>query len=569
MISSSKRLSFPALAALALVAAGCSYSGEGQIPCVDNSSCPSDYPVCGSAGKCVAGSSNTKVSVRIIGVAGKQSGDPVRGTVTVQVSAQSASGVRLLSLTGGAQTFAPAAGSAGPVYDIAVDTTKLAEGPVSLIATVTPGDPSVEPLPSAAFIFTVDNTAPVLTAPATLPPAKLGSLVNLDVTASESVRPLAADVLFSGDVIGQAIELSAPTVNVHHLGFAVVLGSPAGTYTFRLTATDLAGNPTAAAVTTQFSVAAAPSATLTVDTANITVGGSAHLTTTFANGSGAISANPADATLPGTLTTGQQVTVSPAVTTVYTLTVTNAAGAIATSTASVFVGQNVAVTLAAPGPSTPGQSVNLTANVGANATQAFVVPGNLSVIADGANHPVVVSPDVTTTFTLVATNNAGQEFRATATVVVTQPALASFAGPDVLTTGTAPTFTVQFTPATASTTVSPGCTGGAVTGTSPASRTFTCPSITANTTYTAAVALGTASVQATITVQVAPLPTAALVASATEVAKGSTITLTPTFSGASSYIADDASVHILDNPTSAVATSAIAVSRTTHTRWWY
>jgi len=31
--------------------------------------------------------------------------------------------------------------------------------------------------------------------------------------------------------------------------------------------------------------------------------------------------------------------------------------------------------------------VNLTANVGANATHAFIVPGNLSVIADGANHP--------------------------------------------------------------------------------------------------------------------------------------------------------------------------------------
>jgi len=153
------------------------------------------------------------------------------------------------------------------------------------------------------------------------------------------------------------------------------------------------------------------------------VGGSAHLTTTFANGSGIISANPADATLPGTLTTGQQVTVSPTVTTLYTLTVTNAAGAIATSIATVFVGQNVLATLVAPGPSTPGQSVNLTANVGANATQAFVVPGNLGVIADGANHPVVVSPDVTTTFTLVATNSAGQEFRATATVVVTQPAL--------------------------------------------------------------------------------------------------------------------------------------------------
>jgi len=504
MIDSSKKLLLQALSVLALAAAGC--TGAGQIPCVDNSSCPSDYPVCGSAGKCVAGTSNTQVSVRIIGVAGKQPGDPVRGTVIVQVSAQSLSGVRLLSLTGGAQTFAPVTGSAGPVYDIAVDTTKLTEGAVSLTATVTPGDSSVQPLTSAAFIVTVDNTVPVLTVPATLPPAQLGSLVILDVTASEPVRPLVAEVLFSGDVIGQATELSAPTGNVHHLGFAVVPDSPPGTYTFQLTATDLAGNSTATTATSQFSVAAAPSAALALDTANITIGASAHLTPTFANGTGAISANPIDATLPGTVTTGQQITVSPTLTTVYTLTVSNAAGAIATSTATVFVGQNVPVSLVAPGPVVPGQSVVLVANVAANATQAVVVPGNLSVTADGTNQNVPVSVSVTTTFTLIATNSAGQEFRATATVVVTQPALASLAGPDVITTGTAPTFTVQFTPATASATVTPGCTGGTVTGTSPASQTFTCSTITGITTYTAAVALGSASSIATHVVQVVGNP---------------------------------------------------------------
>jgi len=109
MIDSSKKLLLRALSVVALAVAGC--TGAGQIPCVDNSSCPSDYPVCGAAGKCVAGTSSTQVSVKIIGVAGKQPGEPVRGTATIQVSAQSVSGVRLLSLTGGAQTFAPAAGS--------------------------------------------------------------------------------------------------------------------------------------------------------------------------------------------------------------------------------------------------------------------------------------------------------------------------------------------------------------------------------------------------------------------------------------------------------------------------
>ena len=128
MISSSKRLSFPALAVLALVAAGCSYSGEGQIPCVDNSSCPSDYPVCGSAGKCVAGTAATS-SVAITGVDGHTAADYLSGTVRVLVSARATSGVRSVTLASGSVNFPTSSvAAAAPLYAFDVNTTALTDG---------------------------------------------------------------------------------------------------------------------------------------------------------------------------------------------------------------------------------------------------------------------------------------------------------------------------------------------------------------------------------------------------------------------------------------------------------
>ena len=128
MISSSKRLSFPALAALALVAAGCSYSGEGQIPCVQDASCPTDYPVCGPGGKCIAGTP-TAASVAITGVDGHAAADYLSGTVRVLVSARATSGVGSVRLASGSVNFpASTLAAATPLYAFDVDTTALTDG---------------------------------------------------------------------------------------------------------------------------------------------------------------------------------------------------------------------------------------------------------------------------------------------------------------------------------------------------------------------------------------------------------------------------------------------------------
>src|SRR5579859_1472663 len=160
MIENSKKLNGRLLgAALLSFAAACSVSANGQIPCADDSSCPSDYPVC-SAGKCVEGTSSTAVaSVSILGVQGKAATDEVRGTVVVTVAAHANSGVKSISLAGGGQNYSPDASSANGIYNFTVDTTKLNDGDVPLTATLTPGDPSVASKTSN-FTLHVYNAAP-------------------------------------------------------------------------------------------------------------------------------------------------------------------------------------------------------------------------------------------------------------------------------------------------------------------------------------------------------------------------------------------------------------------------
>src|SRR5205085_384928 len=120
------------------LAAACSVSASGQIPCVDNASCPSDYPVC-QAGFCAEGGAST-ADVSVVGVQGKAAADKVRGTVVMTITARADSGVKSVSLAGGGKTFNADAASGNGTYTFTVDTTTLADGDVAMTATVTPGD---------------------------------------------------------------------------------------------------------------------------------------------------------------------------------------------------------------------------------------------------------------------------------------------------------------------------------------------------------------------------------------------------------------------------------------------
>ena len=266
MFSIRASLKLSALVAFAALSA-CGVSAGGAIPCADDSSCPTDYPRCDPAqNKCVAGTPTAgPASTVIVGVVGRDpsSTAPVRGTVTFSVVARSTSGVKgvAINATAGSVTrnYPALPGQAGPLYTIAVPTdnaaTGLPDGTATFTSVVTPGDSTVAAPPSPPMSLTIDNTRPTLSATASIPDARSGSMVLLDVTASEALASLTAVVTSSnGNVVGNAVEVSAPTGLVHHLGFAAVGGLDSGTYTLSVSCTDLAGNPVLAPLVKTFAV---------------------------------------------------------------------------------------------------------------------------------------------------------------------------------------------------------------------------------------------------------------------------------------------------------------------------
>ena len=263
--------------------------------------------------------------------------------------------------------------------------------------------------------------------------------------------------------------------------------TPAATTIYTLTVTPTSGT----AVTQTATITVIPAPTITSFVASpstITVGGSSSLTAVFANGTGVIT--------PGNIavTSGTAVSVSPAATTTYTLTVTPpATGTAITQMATVTVNPAAMITSFTPSPATitTGTSSSLTA-VFANGT-GMITPGNVPVTS---GTPVSVSPTTTTTYTLTVTPPAGGTAPTqTATVTaVPAPTITSFAAsPTTVGSGGSSNLTGVFANGTG--VITPGnitVTSGTPVSVSP----------TATTTYTLTVtnAAGTAITQmATVT----------------------------------------------------------------------
>jgi hypothetical protein len=157
-----------------------------------------------------------------------------------------------------------------------------------------------------------------------------------------------------------------------------------------------------------------PTANLTASAPSIESGQSSTLTWT--------TSNAASVTLNGsTVALNGSQTVSPSVTTTYTLRATNTAGT-SVSTAVVTV-------TAPPPPPVPMPTAHLAASaasieVGQSAMLTWTTSNAASVMLDGSpvasNGSQTVSPGVTTTYTLTATNATGTAV-STAVVMVTAP----------------------------------------------------------------------------------------------------------------------------------------------------
>jgi hypothetical protein len=241
--------------------------------------------------------------------------------------------------------------------------------------------------------------------------------------------------------------------------------NPTTTTTYTLTVTNLAG----ALVTQTATITVIPAPTITSFTANpatITAGASTSLTGVFANGTGVIT--------PGNLpaTSGTAVSVSPATTTIYTLTVTPTSGTAITQTVTVTVVPPPTITsfTANPATITAGASTNLT-GVFPEGT-GLITPGNLPATSGTA---VSVSPAATTTYTLTVTNAAGTPITQTVTVTVNSgPTITSFiATPATISAGGSSSLTGVFAGGTGM--ITPGnlpATSGTAVSVSPTTTTL-------------------------------------------------------------------------------------------------
>jgi len=375
--------------------------------------------------------------------------------------------------------------------------TIAAGGSSSLTAVFANGTGVITPGNLAVTSGTAVSVSPAVTTTYTLtvtPPA-VGTAITQQATVT--VVPLPTITSFTStpsSITAGGIGASLTAVFAGGTGvitpgnIAVTSGNavpvnPTVTTTYTLTVTP----PIGTAITQTTSVTVYPAPTITSFVASpstIGPGGSASLTAVFANGTGVIT--------PGNIpvTSGTPVSVSPTITTNYTLTVTNPIGSfISQITTVTFNGTAPSITSFVANPTTiaGGASSNLT-GVFVNGT-GMITPGNLPVTSGTA---VSISPVATTTYTLTVTPTSGSAVTQTVTVtVVPPPTITSFgASPATIATGTSSSLTAVFANGTG--VITPGnltVTSGTAVSVSPTTSTIY--------TLTVTPSLGTAITQTT------------------------------------------------------------------------
>lgn len=224
------------------------------------------------------------------------------------------------------------------------------KGVIEGIGAVTSGQAyPVSPTVTTTYVLTVTNP--------------VGDTASASVTVTVLAGPLASSFYFQPALITEgnstflhSIFNNATSAAITHNGgalltpaspiAAVLSGTPitvnalaasAGVYTYTLTVTNAAATP-AISYTTTTNLTVVPAATAALNVTSpagppytISAGQSAILRPIFTNGTAVISNGV------GSVISGVDYPVSPTVSTTYTLTVTNAAGQVATATQTIFV----------------------------------------------------------------------------------------------------------------------------------------------------------------------------------------------------------------------------------------
>ncbi|MGA2275313.1 MAG: OmpA family protein [Bryobacteraceae bacterium] len=291
-------------------------------------------------------------------------------------------------------------------------------------ATITPGvgtvsatTGSVAVSPTATTTYTLTATGPNGTTTQTVQVTVGASTAQiLRFAASPSSIPTGGQSTLSWTTSGATtISISPGIGTVSANGSTTVSPATTTTYTISATGTDgktvtAAAQVTVGAVTAQIvrfvanpsSIATGASTTLSWSTSNAT-------TVSIAPGIGSVSANGS-------------IAVSPAATTIYTISATGTDGKTVTATAQVTVGAVTAQILRfAASPSTIGLGASTTLSWStSNATSVSISPTVGAVTANGST---TVSPATTTSYTLSATGVDGKTVTAVTTVTVSGSAI--------------------------------------------------------------------------------------------------------------------------------------------------
>ncbi len=419
------------------------------------------------------------------------------------------------------------------------------------IGAVTGTSLDVSPAATTTYTLTATNAAGNATRQVTVTVAAAGAPSIASFTADPATIAAGASTTLSWSVTGATAISIDPDIGALTGTSRTV--SPAATTLYTLTATNAAGSATRQ-VTVTVAAAGAPSiASFTADPATIAAEDTSTLSWSV-SGATSLQIDPDVGAVTGT-----SRTVSPAATTTYTLTATNAAGSAT---------RQVTVTVAAAGaPSIASFTADpTTIAVDDVSTLSWTVSGATSLRIDpdvgavtGAD--IDVSPSATTTYTLTATNDSGSSTRqVTVAVAGSVPAIASFtASSGTIAEGASATLSWSVTGAT-SISISPNV--GAVSGTSCSVS----PTATTSYTLTATNAAGSTTQQVTVTVSAASGPPviASFTADPATISLGQSSTLSWSVTGATSiWIAQ--TIGAVTGTSRAVSPTAT----TTYTLWAY
>jgi len=388
------------------------------------------------------------------------------------------------------------------------------------IGTVgTSGSRSVSPTVTTTYTITATNGSGTVTDTATV------TVGNRPVISSFSASPTS---ITEGNNSRLSWNINNATSAVIDNGVGGVSSSSGSTYvyptvttTYTLTASNSSGSITDSVTV---SVSNMPSVSLNANPSSISEGSSSTLSWTSTNAD-TVSIDQGI----GAVSTNGSRSISPTVTTTYTITATNGSGS-ANDTATVTVGNQPVINSfsASPTSITEGGSSTLSWNI-SGATSAVIDHNVGDVSASSGSRSV--SPTVTTTYMLTASNSSGSITDSVTVSVGNTPSVSLSANPSSISEGSSSTLTWTSTNAT---TVS--IDQGIGTVSTSGSRSVS-PTVTTTYTITATNGSGSANDTATVTVGNQPVINS-FGASPTSIVEGGSSTLSWNISGATSAVID-------------------------------